>query len=64
MKLRIEFHLEIQVYNFGVYTQKMCNPTYGGLNMLGSGSGTIRRYGLVTGSVALLEEECLCGGRF
>ena len=34
----------------------------GGLNMLGQGSGTIRRCGLVGISVALLEELCNCGG--
>ena len=35
----------------------------GGLNMLGPGSGTIRRCGLVGVGVALLEEVCHCGGR-
>ena len=30
----------------------------GGLNMLGPGSSTIRRYGLVGVGVALLEEVC------
>jgi hypothetical protein len=33
----------------------------GGLNMLGAGSGTIRRCGLVAIGVALLEEVCHCG---
>jgi hypothetical protein len=33
-----------------------------GLNMLGPGSGTIRRCGLVRVGVALLEEVCHCGG--
>ena len=33
-----------------------------GLNILGPGSGTIRRCGLVRVSVALLEEVCHCGG--
>jgi hypothetical protein len=30
--------------------------------MLGPGSSTIRRYGLVGVSVALLEKVCHCGG--
>jgi hypothetical protein len=34
----------------------------GGLNMLGPGSGTIRRCGLVEVGVALLEDVCHCGG--
>ena len=34
----------------------------GGLNMLGPGSGTIRRRGLVGVGVALLEEVCHFGG--
>ena len=34
---------------------------YGDLNMLGSGSGTIRRCGLVGVGVALLEEVCHSG---
>jgi hypothetical protein len=34
----------------------------GGLNMLGSGSGTISRCGLVGVDVSLLEEVCHCGG--
>ena len=34
----------------------------GSLNMLGSGSGTIRRCGLVEVGVALLKEVCHCGG--
>jgi len=34
----------------------------GGLNMLGPGSGTIRRSGLVGVGVALLEELCHFGG--
>jgi hypothetical protein len=33
----------------------------GGVNMLGPGCGTIRRYGLVGVGVALLEEVCPCG---
>ena len=33
----------------------------GGLNMLGPGSGTIRRCGLVGVGVALLKEVCHCG---
>jgi hypothetical protein len=33
----------------------------GGLNVLGLGSSTIRRCGLVRGGVALLEEVCHCG---
>jgi hypothetical protein len=37
--------------------------TCGGLNMLGSGSGTIRRYGFVGVDVALWKEVCHCGGR-
>ena len=36
--------------------------TCDGLNMLGPGSGTIRRCGLVGVGVALLEEVCHCGG--
>ena len=32
-----------------------------GLNMLGSGSGTIRKYALVGVSVVWLEEVCHCG---
>ena len=32
-----------------------------GLNMLGPGSGTVRRCGLVGVDVALLEEVCHCG---
>jgi hypothetical protein len=32
----------------------------GGLNMLGPGSGTVRRFGLVRAGVALLEEMCHC----
>jgi hypothetical protein len=32
-----------------------------GLNVLGLGTGTIRRYGLVGVGVALLEEMCHCG---
>ena len=35
----------------------------GVLNMLGPGSGTIRRYVLVGVGVSLLEEVCHCGGR-
>ena len=35
----------------------------GGLNMLGLGSGTIMRYGLVGIALALLEEVGYCGGR-
>jgi hypothetical protein len=34
----------------------------GGLNMLGPGSGTVRRCGLIGVGVALLEEVCHCGG--
>jgi hypothetical protein len=34
----------------------------GGLNMLGPGSGTVRKCGLVRVSVALLKEGCHCGG--
>ena len=34
----------------------------GGLNMLGLGSGTIRRHGLVGVGVALLVEVCHCVG--
>jgi hypothetical protein len=34
----------------------------GDLNMLGSGSDTIRRCGLIEVGVALLEEVCHCGG--
>jgi len=37
--------------------------TCGGLNMLDPESGTIRKYGLVGGGVALLEEVCHCPGR-
>jgi hypothetical protein len=33
----------------------------GDLNMLGPGSGTVRRCGLVGGGVALLEEVCSYG---
>jgi hypothetical protein len=33
----------------------------GGLNMVGPGSGIMRRYGLVGVCVALLEEVCYCG---
>ena len=33
---------------------------YGGLNMLGPGSSTIRRCGLYGVGVALLEEVCHC----
>ena len=33
----------------------------GGLNMLGPGSGTIKRCGLVGVGVTLLEEVCHCG---
>jgi hypothetical protein len=33
----------------------------GGLNMLGPGSGTIRRYGPVGVGVALVEGVCHCG---
>jgi hypothetical protein len=35
---------------------------YGGLYMLGPGSGSIRRYGLVGVGVSLLEEVRSCGG--
>ena len=35
---------------------------YGGLNMLGPGSGTTRRFTLVGVGVALLEKVCHCGG--
>jgi len=35
-----------------------------GLNMLGPGSGTLRRCGLVGVGVALWEEVCHCGHRF
>jgi hypothetical protein len=35
----------------------------GGLNVLGPGSGTVRRCGLVGVGVALLEEVCHCGCR-
>ena len=35
----------------------------GGLNMLGPGSGTIRKCGLVGVGVALLEEVCHFGSR-
>jgi len=34
----------------------------GGLKMLGPGTGTVRRCGLVGVGVALLEEVCHCGG--
>jgi hypothetical protein len=34
---------------------------YGGLNMLGPGSSTVRKCGLVGVGVALLEEVCHCG---
>ena len=34
----------------------------GGLNMLGPGSGTVRKFNLFGVGVALLEEVCLCGG--
>ena len=34
-----------------------------GLNMLGPGFGTIRRYGFGVVGVALLEEVCHCSGR-
>ena len=37
-------------------------PYCSGLNMLGPGSGTIRRFGLVGVGVALLKEVCHCGG--
>ena len=33
----------------------------GGVDMLGPGSSTIKRYGLVGVGVALLEEVCQCG---
>ena len=36
--------------------------TYSGLNMLGPGSGTIRKCDLVGVGVALLEEVCHCVG--
>ena len=42
----------------------LLNKQYGGLNMLGPGSGTIRWCGLVGVGVALLEEVCHCGGEF
>jgi hypothetical protein len=35
----------------------------GGLNMLGPGTGTIRRCGLVGVGVAVFEEVCHCRGR-
>ena len=37
------------------------NGHRGGLKMLGPGSDTIRRYGLIGVGVALLEEVCHCG---
>lgn len=36
----------------------------GGFNMLGPVRSTIRRHGLPTVDVALLEELCHCGGDF
>jgi hypothetical protein len=44
--------------------QLLVTGACGGLNMLGPGSSTIWRYGLVGISVALLEEVCHCGCGF
>ena len=39
----------------------MFKQAYGGMNMLGPGSETIIKYGLVGGFVAILEEVCYVG---
>jgi hypothetical protein len=38
-----------------------CKGQCGSLNILGTGSDSIRRCGLLGGGVALLEEVCHCG---
>ena len=43
-------------------TNNIDNSVCGGLNMVGPGSGIIRRCGLFGESVALLKEVCYCGG--
>ena len=43
-------------------TQRILIGLCGGLNMLGPGSDTIRKCGLVGVGVALLEEVCHCQG--
>ena len=55
---------DIPVSAFPVLRQKLMYLAFhmcGGLNTLGPGSGTIRRYGLVGVGVALLEEVSHCG---
>ena len=66
--------VESYVYSFWCYWDTISHnlptlwftiflPPCGGLNMLGQGSSSIRRCGLVRGDVALLEEvyHCRCG---
>ena len=51
----------VNVYNqYSVHRDRWVSVS-GGLNMLGTGSGTISRCGLVGGVVALLKKVCLCG---
>jgi hypothetical protein len=54
--VRKEFDIDVSLVS-----ERSTDTYCGGLNMLGPGSGTIRRCGLVGVSVVLLEKVCHCG---